>query len=235
MIPGRTAAGGTAGEMVSDKKKKRKDTSTPEGQEPETPVAGESAVSSSDGGGPPEAAEGAAPPAALPAEDAVPSLEAPAPELDVEELQAELERARAAAEEYLDGWQRSRAEFANYKRRVDRELETARENAAGEILARYLGVVDDLERALKNRPTQGEAGAWAEGVELIYRKMKALLEMEGVESIHPEGRPFDPNLHEAITHEESEGHQEGHVIEVIRAGYKLKDRVLRPALVRVAK
>ncbi len=152
-----------------------------------------------------------------------------------EGLETALERARAEAQEYLDGWQRARAEFANYRKRVDREMQDAYERAKGDILARYLCILDDLERALKDRPAEDEAGVWAEGIELIYRKFKALLEAEGVETIPAEGQPFDPNLHEAISHEESGDHQEGHVIEVVQQGYRIGDRVLRPALVRVAK
>jgi molecular chaperone GrpE len=150
-------------------------------------------------------------------------------------LAAELERARSERQEFLDGWQRARAEFANYRKRVEREQEEARARIAGEILLRVLGIMDDLDRALKDRPSEGETAAWAEGIELIYRKFQALLESERVELIQAEGQSFDPSLHEALSHEESEAHQEGHVIEVVKRGYRIGDRVLRPALVRVAK
>jgi molecular chaperone GrpE len=150
-------------------------------------------------------------------------------------LEAELERTRSERQEFLDGWQRARAEFANYRKRVEREQEEARSRIAGEILLRVLGIMDDLDRALKDRPASGEAAAWAEGIELIYRKFQSLLDAEGVEPIRAEGQSFDPSLHEALSHEESEAHQEGHVIEVVKRGYRIGDRVLRPALVRVAK
>ena len=146
-----------------------------------------------------------------------------------------LDQAKAQAQEYLEGWQRARAEFANYKKRVTRDQEEARIRIAADTLTKYLGVIDDLERALKERPEDGDAAAWAEGIELIYRKMYGVLETEGVEVIDADGEHFDPTLHEAISHDDSEDHEEGEVIEVVQPGYRLGDRVLRPAMVRVAK
>ena len=146
-----------------------------------------------------------------------------------------VERLTKLSEEYLDGWQRARADFANYKKRIEREQRDAYRRAARDILTRYLGIVDDLERAMKDRPTEGEQAGWADGVELIYRKFRSVLEAEGVETIEALGQPFDPNLHDAISHEESDEQQAGYVIEVLQQGYRMGDQVLRPALVRVAK
>ena len=154
---------------------------------------------------------------------------------EIADLQAELAESRAKADEYLDGWQRSRAEFANYKKRVERDQLVVTQNAAGRIIKRYLEILDDLERALKNRPQEEEGAAWANGIELIYRKFKAILESEGISPIEAEGQFFDPNLHEAITSEESDEHESGQIIEVLQQGYMLGDRVLRPAMVRVAR
>ena len=151
------------------------------------------------------------------------------------DLAPEVERLKAESAEYLDGWQRARAEFANYKKRIEREQEESRSRVAAEILTRYVGVLDDLERALKDRPKEGESAAWASGIDLIYRKWMAILEAEGVQPILPEGQTFDPNVHEAVSHETSDGYTEGQIIEVIHQGYRLGDRVLRPARVRVAK
>jgi molecular chaperone GrpE len=92
-----------------------------------------------------------------------------------------------------------------------------------------------MERALKNRPKDGEGAVWAEGIELVYRKMLALLESEGVTTMQAEGQPFDPNLHEAVMMEDSDQHESGQVTEVLQQGYLLGDRVLRPAMVRVAR
>lgn len=150
-------------------------------------------------------------------------------------LQHDLDQAKQQAQEYLEGWQRARAEFANYKKRVTRDQEEARNRIAADTLTKYLGVLDDLERALKERPEDGDAAAWAEGIELIYRKMFGVLETEGVEVIDADGQHFDPTMHEAISHDESEDHEEGDVIEVVQPGYRLGERVLRPAMVRVAK
>jgi molecular chaperone GrpE len=151
------------------------------------------------------------------------------------DLQRALDKARAEAEEYLTGWQRERAEFANYKKRVEREQEDSRQRIAGEILTGYLGVLDDLRRALKDRPAIPEAEPWMAGIELIHQKLLSILDANGVEPVSGEGMPFDPNLHEAVTYEESGDHQSGHVIEVLQEGYRLGDRILRPARVRVAK
>lgn len=152
----------------------------------------------------------------------------------VEILQDKLEETQAKADEYLDGWQRARAEFANYKKRIHRERERVRQDAIGEVTKRYLPVLDDLERALKNRPEQGEGAEWAEGIELVYRKMLSALESDDVVPMQAEGESFDPNLHEAIAQTESEDHESDEIIEVVQQGYLIGDRVLRPAMVRVA-
>jgi len=157
-------------------------------------------------------------------------------ELDeVSILQRELDETHLKMDEYLDGWQRSRAEFANYKKRIDREQAQIYQTVSGNIIKRYLGIVDDLERALKNRPQDGQGAVWAEGIDLIYQKFLSVLESEGVKPMEADGQPFDPNLHEAISLEESDHHKSGEVIEVTQQGYVQGDRVLRPAAVRVAK
>lgn len=152
----------------------------------------------------------------------------------LELLKAALETNEAKAAEYLDGWQRAKAEFANYRKRQERERELARFETVGRVAKRYLPIVDDLERALKDRPTEGEGIAWAEGIELIYRKLITILEAEGITPIEAEGEMFDPNLHEAVMQSESDEHESGQVIEVLQTGYKMGDRVLRPATVRIA-
>jgi molecular chaperone GrpE len=172
-----------------------------------------------------------APPASSSEATAPPSEPSTRP---ADELDAELQRVKAEAAEYLDGWQRARAEFANYKKRVEREQQDSHARAAAGILVRFLPVLDDLERALKERPAQADP-AWLDGIGLVQRKLRALLEAEGVEAIPAEGVSFDPTMHEAVTHEVSGDHQEGQIIEVLQQGYRLGDRVLRPAQVRVAK
>lgn len=154
---------------------------------------------------------------------------------EVAELKNELDKAKAQAAENFEGWQRERADFLNYKKRIERDQAQSMQSITGNVIKRYLVVLDDLDRALKNRPKNGDDAAWAEGIELIYRKLQSILEGEGVQPIPAENAQFDPNLHEAITHEDSPDHDSGQVIEVLQQGYLLGDRVLRPARVRVAR
>jgi molecular chaperone GrpE len=150
-------------------------------------------------------------------------------------LQNGVEKAQKDAKEFLDGWQRERAEFTNYRRRVERDQAQTTLNITGQVIKKYLVILDDLDRALKTRPVDGEGAAWSQGVELIYRKLQAILEAEGVQRIQAEGLPFDPTQHEALMQDDSPNHKSGEVIEVLQQGYKIGERVLRPALVRVAR
>ena len=156
-------------------------------------------------------------------------------EAEFQQLNAELEQTRKESKEYFEGWQRERADFANYKRRIEREQAQVYQTAAASVIKRYLGVLDDLERALKVRPQEGEGAAWAEGIELVYRKLLAILESEGIRPMDAAGQQFDPNFHEAVVSEDSPEYESGQVIEVLQQGYMLGDRVLRPAMVRVAR
>ena len=156
-------------------------------------------------------------------------------ELDeLDTLREELNLLQQQSNEYLDGWQRERAEFANYKKRKDRESQQLKDNITGSITRKYLDIVDDLERALQNRPQDGEGASWAEGIELVYRKFLTALESEGVTAMQVAGTEFDPNLHEAISQEPSEEYESGQIVEVLRNGYMIGERVLRPASVRIA-
>lgn len=152
---------------------------------------------------------------------------------ETELLKKKLDDALAKSAENLDGWQRSVAEFQNYRKRIERDNESLYSAMKGDILRKILPVLDDLERALQNRPT--DSGPWISGIELIQKKLSALLEAEGLKRIDAEGQAFDPNYHEAISHEESESVESGHVIAVTQNGYMLGERVIRPATVRVAK
>lgn len=154
---------------------------------------------------------------------------------EIYSLREEWEKAQAQSEEYLEGWQRARADFANYKKRIEREQKDIYQIAAASIIKRYLEVLDDLELALANRPESGEGAEFANGVELIYHKLQSILEKEGVYPMKAEGEEFDPNLHEAISSEESPEHESGEIIGVLKKGYMQNERVLRPALVRVAR
>lgn len=162
-------------------------------------------------------------------------LETHGMQAEIETLQQQIEEANTKSNEYLEGWQRARAEFANYKKRMEREQSEAYQRAVGSITKRYLDVVDDLDRALQNRPQEGEGAAWANGIELIYRKLLVAMENDGIKVMNTDGADFDPNFHEAITSEDSDQHQSGQIIGVLQKGYLIGDRVLRPALVRVAR
>ena len=152
----------------------------------------------------------------------------------IEVLQASLGEITTKAEEYLDGWQRARAEFANYKKRVLRENADIRQLARGEVIKLYLDIADDLGRALQEKPESGEEGTWADGIEIIFQKLRSRLEAEGIKPMNPLGEEFDPNIHEALMKEESDEYESGQIIEVMQEGYWIGEKVLRPALVRVA-
>jgi molecular chaperone GrpE len=169
-----------------------------------------------------------------PKEEQIPETPVEATEqfqVDVAELMKRLNEAEAKVVEHRADLQRERAEFVNYKNRIVRDQETSRSNMKGDILQKVLPVLDDLERALQNRPVDE---AWASGIELIARKFQSVLESEGVKRIEAESQPFDPNFHEAISHEPNGEVPSEHVIAVVRNGYVIGERVIRPALVRVA-
>lgn len=150
---------------------------------------------------------------------------------EVETLKKQLEEAEARSAEYKDNWLRAQAEFQNYRKRIDRDAELNYLTLKGDIVRKILPVMDDLERALQNRAADDP---WASGIELIARKFQNILESEGIKKIEALGAEFDPNFHEAISHEPADGAQSGQVIGVVQNGYMLGDRLIRPAMVRVA-
>lgn len=150
-------------------------------------------------------------------------------------LLAELEAARRQSEEYLAMLQRLQADFVNYRKRVEQEFDELARATRARVIARFLPILDDFERALQHRPTNGLEANWAEGVALIYRKLWQVLEAEGLKKIEPVGGKFDPWEHEAVATEETDAAEDGQVLEVLRPGYKLDHRVIRPAQVKVAR
>ena len=149
-------------------------------------------------------------------------------------LQAELEQAQSQATEYLDGWQRARAEFANYKKRVEAERDDIRCRSNEALLLKLLPILDDFERAFQTVPPELAEVVWVDGVRMIMQKLQTLLESEKVVAIQAKGQPFNPQWHEAIMQEETTDYPDGTVVEEMRRGYQLADRVLRPSMVRVA-
>ncbi|MDD2522783.1 MAG: nucleotide exchange factor GrpE [Anaerolineaceae bacterium] len=152
------------------------------------------------------------------------------------ETQSELDAALARADEYLDCLQRERASFANYRRRIDQENAAMADQLLGEHIKIFLPVIDDLERALDHAPTDPDCASWIAGIDLIRKKLLKTMEGLGVTVIALEpGDLFDPFNQEALTHEENPRFIDGQIIEVVRAGYQVNDRIIRPAQVRVAK
>ncbi|MEX0625886.1 MAG: nucleotide exchange factor GrpE [Chloroflexota bacterium] len=151
----------------------------------------------------------------------------------LEDMQRVLDETREQSDEHLRGLQRTAADFANYRRRVDEEREGLSQFSNALLIGKLLAVLDDFDRALENVPKDIHEG-WVDGVRLVERKLRGLLEAEGVTQIEALGQPFDPNLHEAVVHEETEDHPDNQVIAELQRGYRLRDRVLRPSLVRVA-
>jgi molecular chaperone GrpE len=150
---------------------------------------------------------------------------------EIETLKKKLEESESKTSEYKDSWLRAQADFQNYKKRLERDNEMMYISMKGDIIKKVLPALDDLERALQNRRAED---SWADGIELIARKLQNMLESEGVKKIEALGVEFDPNFHEAISHEPANGAKSGHVIGVVQNGYMLGERVIRPALVRVA-
>jgi molecular chaperone GrpE len=159
----------------------------------------------------------------------------PAPEArEAAPLEAKIAELEAAAAEAKDRHLRLAADFDNYKRRSRQEQLETIQHASGELISRLLPGLDDLHKALDHKP-EGIDEAWMKGVELSVRKLEEALRAHGLEAIEAVGKPFDPKVHEAIGHEESAEHPEDTVVEVLRPGYRIRDRVVRPALVKVAR
>ncbi|RJQ41966.1 MAG: nucleotide exchange factor GrpE [Anaerolineaceae bacterium] len=153
----------------------------------------------------------------------------------MEEQLKEIDDLKDKVTTYSEGWQRERADFDNYRKRVLRDRDQEKQNLTVEIIKKYLVLHDDLRLALKNAPTGQESKQWVDGIALILKKMQKILEAEGIEPIDAEMDKFNPQFHEAISHEENPDYKSGQIIEVIKPGYKIENRVIRPALVRVAK
>ncbi len=146
----------------------------------------------------------------------------------------QLDAARKEAQDFREGWLRERADFANYKKRIENQMKDMRDNAAVEALMTLLPVIDDFERAMANVPDGLKDNPWISGVGGIHRKFTRLLEEKGVTVIDPVGQLFDPTQHEAVMKEDSDKVESGHVTETLQKGYTRGERVLRPAIVKVA-
>jgi molecular chaperone GrpE len=156
-------------------------------------------------------------------------------EAQLSAARSENDDLRRKSEAYLDLAQRAQADFANYKRRTTQELEQKIRDANAGLLTQLLPILDDLQRALDHVPADIAEHSWPQGIALIGQKVENLLNQQGLERIGGEGDHFDPRIHEAVAYEEHPVYGEGQVASVYRAGYRLRDRVLRPAQVVVAR
>ncbi len=156
------------------------------------------------------------------------------PRTSREELEAQLEEADRERGQFREMAQRAQADLTNYRRRMEEERDEIFHAAASRVVNKLLPIVDDLQRALEQAPSKGEDAPWVEGVRIIEKSLKTLLESEGVTSIEAEGKPFDPWEHEAIMSLQSSEHEPGIVTQVIRPGYKMRNKILRAAQVAIA-
>lgn len=161
----------------------------------------------------------------------VDEAEAVSAEMTVEQ---QLEAAQAEAAKNLDGWQRTMAEFANARRRMEKERIDARSNATVTVAKDLLPVIDDLSRAIESAPEAVSEDSWFVGLEMVQRKLNSILTNHKIEAIDVIGEEFDPNLHEAVMQDTSDEFESGVVTRELQKGYKIGDRVVRPALVAVA-
>jgi len=153
----------------------------------------------------------------------------------VADAAAPLEKAEQQRDEYYDLLVRKTAEFDNFRKRTERERQTLADAAAASLITELLPLVDDLERALQVEAGDEGSNSYRRGVELIHKQMLDVLKKRGVKPIEALGADFDPNFHQAVIHESSTDHREGEVIAELQRGYMLGDRLLRPAMVKVAK
>lgn len=150
------------------------------------------------------------------------------------DVTAELEKLRAENEEYQQRLLRAQADFDNFRRRTVKEKEELGKYASAKLITELLPVIDNFERALNTTGDISDAASYIKGVEMIFRQLEGVLKSEGLTAMEAEGQPFNPEFHQAIMQVESEEHEEGIVVEVVQKGYMLKDKVLRPAMVKVS-
>lgn len=152
----------------------------------------------------------------------------------VEELMLKLESAEQRAEENYQRLLRSQADFENLKRRTQQERETQAKYASLPLIEKLLPVLDNFERALRASKETQDAESLAKGVEMVFKQVEEVLAGEGLVEIPTVGEKFDPNVHQAVMQEDSEEYESGVVTEEFQKGYKLKDKVIRPAMVKVS-
>ena len=151
-----------------------------------------------------------------------------------EDLNAQLVEMTQKADEYLEGWRKAQAEMINFKRRAEKQREQAAYEARERLVRGLLPILDDFDLAAQQMPDDIKQNEWVEGMFAIRRKLATEIANLGVEELDPLGDEYDPMRHEAIAQAPSDEHESGHVMDVLRKGYMLGDKVIRPAMVRVA-
>nr|MBC7244874.1 nucleotide exchange factor GrpE [Chloroflexota bacterium] len=154
---------------------------------------------------------------------------------DIESLQQEMEKQKKLAEYHLTQWKRTAADLENYRKRVDRERAEWLKFGQADLITKLLAILDDFERAFQTMPAALNSLTWIEGLALIERKLRLIMEQQGLKEIEAVGKPFDPSVHQAVKQEENTTYPDGQVIAIVQRGYTLHDRVLRPAMVVVSK
>ena len=162
------------------------------------------------------------------------TAEPEAVETAANEEDSRIQELQRQADDNYQRFLRAQADFDNFRRRTLKEKEELSKYASAKLIGELLPVVDNFQRALKAGGEATDDGALSKGIEMIYRQLSQVLENEGLKAMEPVGQPFDPEVHQAIMQVESEEYGEGIVVEVVQTGYMLKDKVLRPAMVKVS-
>lgn len=153
---------------------------------------------------------------------------------ELEQLKLKLEKAESSSKDYLDKLQRSMAEFDNFRKRTNLEKASMYENGARDTIEKLLPILDNFERAILSTPEEDKSSAMFKGIDMIFNQMVETFKNMGVEEVAGVGETFDPNIHNAVLHIDDDSFGENVVAEVMQKGYKYKDKIIRPSMVKVA-
>ncbi len=153
---------------------------------------------------------------------------------ELEQLKLKLEKAESSSKDYLDKLQRSMAEFDNFRKRTNLEKASMYENGARDTIEKLLPILDNFERAILSTPEEDKNSAMFKGIDMIFNQMVETFKNMGVEEVEGVGENFDPNIHNAVLHIDDDSFGENVVAEVMQKGYKYKDKIIRPSMVKVA-
>lgn len=154
--------------------------------------------------------------------------------VEIEDLKTKLEKAEASSKDYLDKLQRNMAEFDNFRKRTNIEKASMYENGTRDTVEKFLPILDNFERAISSMSDEDKKNSMFKGIEMIFNQVIEFFENMGVEELAGVGETFDPNIHNAVLHIDDDSFGENVVAEVMQKGYKYKDKVIRPSMVKVA-